>query len=613
MKIRKLKRNKAKRSQNKQSAEKYHNLLQKAANHQHAGRIDKAVGCYQRALGLSAGDAHMHNELGTLYQLQGDVGKAQQCYQRAAELDPDLGAAQYNLGNIFAFQGKVEQALACFRQAAAIDPNNADALTNIGNLLKDQWKLKEAEEYLGQAVSINPDHAEKVYNLGVVRNDQGRREEAVNCYRRALKLDPGNASMHSTLLSSMNYEPAVSCREQFTAASQWWEQHGASLSKRVSYGNEPDPDRRLRIGYVSPDLRMHSVSYFFLPLIASHNREEVEVFCYADVMRPDETTEKIRGLSDHWCSAVRMSHKALVARIQADRIDILVDLAGHTLYNRLLVFARKPSPIQMTWLGYPNITGLPVIDYRLTDEIADPEGVSDAFYSETLVRMDQGFLCYFPPEDSPEVGGLPFNKNGFITFGSFNKLDKINEDVVATWSKILEQVPDSRLLLKNKAFTDEFTKNRYFGLFAKHGIDSKRLRMIAYIPSRREHFELYNEIDIGLDTFPYNGTTTTCEALWMGVPVVGLLGDRHASRTGASILTTLEMTELIADTPGEYVELAVSLAKYPDRVAEYRQALRNRMTTSRLCDPKGFARGMEKFFREVWRKWCEASREGQKP
>jgi len=283
-----------------------------------------------------------------------------------------------------------------------------------------------------------------------------------------------------------------------------------------------------------------------------------------------------------------------------------VDLAGHTADNRLLVFARRPAPVQITWLGYPDTTGMPVIDYRLTDEIADPPGEADQYHSETLIRMPDGFLCYGPPEDAPDVSGLPARRTGRITFGSFNNLPKINAKVIALWSRLLQRVPNSVLLLKSKQFADEQVRQRYLGLFAGNGIAAERIRLLPRAVSTAGHLAVYHQVDIGLDPLPYNGTTTSCEALWMGVPVVTLRGSRHAGRVGASILTRIGLAELIAETEAQYEQIGTELAEDLERLEQLRTQLRDRMQGSPLCDSRRFARTMENSFRMLWKKHCDA-------
>jgi predicted O-linked N-acetylglucosamine transferase (SPINDLY family) len=325
------------------------------------------------------------------------------------------------------------------------------------------------------------------------------------------------------------------------------------------------------------------------------------VYCYSDVKSSDVVTDEIKRLADHWRPISGQPDAAVADQIRKDGIDILVDLAGHTAGNRLPVFARKPAPVQVTWLGYPNTTGMPVIDYRLTDEIADPQGEADQYHSETLIRLPDGFLCYDAPDNVPDVSGLRARKTGRITFGSFNNLPKINEEVIRLWSRLLHNVPNSCLLLKSKQLADEPTRQRFLELFSATGIGSERIKLLPRTPSTAGHLALYHQIDIALDPFPYNGTTTTCEALWMGVPVITLRGNRHSGRVGASILTRIGLQEMIAESEGQYVQIGMKLAENIDRLEQLRSQMRQRMKTSPLCDGKCFARTMENTFRNIWK------------
>ena len=416
---------------------------------------------------------------------------------------------------------------------------------------------------------------------------------------------PDFAAAHSNLVFSMNYDAAATQQTIFAESRAWHESHAAALGRRApGHANARDPERRLRVGYVSPDFREHSVAYFLEPLIAAHDRAAFEVFCYAQVARPDQRTERFRGLADTWRSTVGMTDADLATAVREDRIDILVDLAGHTGGNRLLAFDRRPAPVQLSWLGYPNTTGTEAIDARLTDAIADPPGPSDALHSETLVRLPNGFLCYAPTADAPAIGAPPARSTGHVTFGSFNALAKITPAVVAAWARILLGVPGSRLVIKSGPLADAATRARYLEMLAAAGVDAGRVDLRAWIDARSGHLGAYANIDIGLDPFPYNGTTTTCEALWMGVPVVTLAGDRHAGRVGASLLTRIGLAELVADTTDGYVETAVHFAGDLDGLPARRLALRDRMMSSPLCDAAGFARDVEAAYRAMWRRWC---------
>jgi predicted O-linked N-acetylglucosamine transferase (SPINDLY family) len=405
---------------------------------------------------------------------------------------------------------------------------------------------------------------------------------------------------------SQLYLPSTTEAELLAAGRSWQERHGAfPLPAPSSFPNDRTSDRPLRIGYLSPDFRRHSVSFFFEPLLAAHDRSRVQVTCYADLPNPDEVSRRLQGLADRWCNVTPLSHQQLADRIREDGIDILVDLAGHTAGNRLPVFAQKPAPIQVSWLGYPGTTGLDAIDARLTDDIADPPGEADRCHSERLVRLPDGFLCYSPPEDAPSVTPLPAISAGHITFGSFNNPAKITHEAIRAWAAILNNLPNARLLLKGKAFADATTCRRFRRLFAACGIDANRLTTMGMTQSSREHLDLYGQVDIALDTFPYNGTTTTCEALWMGVPVVTLKGKRHAARVGASILHRLELDHLTASSQDDYVAKALTLAGDTAALQALRAGLRERMQRSPLCAPRPFAAAVEDAYRTLWQQWCQ--------
>ena len=417
-------------------------------------------------------------------------------------------------------------------------------------------------------------------------------------YRQAIEIKHDFAEANSNLLFCMNYDTQTS-QSEILVESRRWDANQAVPGASNEPSNPSDSNRRLRVGYVSPDFRQHSVSHFLDAVFAGHNRHSFEVFGYAEVVKPDQETARFRDLSDGWCSTVGMTDPAVAERIRDDRIDILVDLAGHTANNRLLAFAERPAPVQVTWLGYPNTTGLSAMDCRLTDAIADPEGVADAQHSETLVRLPNGFLSY-----APELDGPPARTTGHVTFGSFNNLAKVTPEVVETWARILDRIPNSRLVIKSRPLADAGTRKRYLEMFVARGIDANRVELCAWIASKSGHLGAYARVDIGLDPFTYNGTTTTCEALWMGVPAITLSGDRHAGRVGASILTRVGHADFVAETEEAYVEKAAALANDLDRLSALRKDLRDRMRQSPLCDADGFARDIEAAYREMWRSAC---------
>ena len=397
------------------------------------GKLDEAVAAYRTALELKPDHADAHNNLGNALKGQGKLDEAVAAFRKALELKPDHADAHNNLGNALKDLGKLDEAVAAFHKALELKPDHADAHNNLGNALKGQGKLDEAVAAYHKALKLKPDHAGAHSNLGSALKDQGKLGEAVAAFHKALKLKPDHSGAHSNLLFCMNYDQQTSQQEILAESRRWDEIHGASCGAIVRcHPNNPDAERRLRVGYVSPDFRDHSVSYFLDPLIAGHDRHAFEVFCYAEVVNPDNKTARFQGLSDGWCSTVGMTYATVTERIREDAIDILVDLAGHSANNRMLVFGQRPAPVQVTWLGYPNTTGLSAMDYRLSDTIADPEGDADALHSETLVRLPNGFLCFTPATDAPEICEAPALTTGQVTFGSFNNLPKVTPNVVET-------------------------------------------------------------------------------------------------------------------------------------------------------------------------------------
>jgi len=565
--------------------------------------FDEAIKSFKKAITIEPNDASAHFNLGVVLKVHGSISKAISSFQEAIRLKPDFAEAYNNLGNARKETGDSAGAIQSFGRAVEAKPDYVDAYVNMGSTFQVLGKSRQTILCCQKALEINPEFAEAYNNLGSAFCDLGNFKESQACYRKALELKPDYAEAHSNLLFSMNYDPDLTLEMMSEAAKEWWQQQGIPIANRFSHPHRQDPQRKLKIGYVSPDFRQHSVSYFFLPLIAAHDANQVEVFCYSDEKHPDDITDRIRKLAHHWRPIAGMTDVAVARQIFEDRVDILVDLAGHTANNRLPVFARRPAPIQATWLGYPNTTGLPVIDYRITDAVADPEAETDQYYSETLIRLPHGFLCYAPNTDTPGVASLPASESGTVTFGSFNNLAKLNPRVIAVWSRILDCVPNSRLLLKGKQLSDELTPKRLFALFSQNGICADRIQMMPTMRTVTEHLNLYRAVDIGLDPFPYNGTATTCEALWMGVPVICLGGDRHASRVGASILTRIGCEDLIANTEKDYIKKALELAGNLKRLAGLRTGMRLKMQHSSLGDAEGFGHTMEKIFRKMWQNY----------
>ena len=563
------------------------------------GRFDESAASLERAIALRPAYPDALNSLGLTRHAGGRPAAAVECYRRALSCQPGYADAYNNLGNALMTLGDFAGAATAFRQALGINPGFVDAVLNLGNLHKESGESGEAIQCYRRALRFAPGSAAAYNNLGNVFRDQGRPEDAADHYRQALAYRPDYGDAISNLLFCLNNSDRSSRVQVFAEHVRLAADLAAAAGPPLSVATPSAPGRRLRIGYVSPDFREHSVAYFFLPLLAAHDRTEVEIFCYAQVMVPDVMTERLRGLSEHWLRTVGIGDADLAARIRGDGIDVLVDLAGHTAHNRLGVFAHRPAPVQITWLGYPNTTGLATIDYRLVDAVTDPEGEADAFASETLIRLPDGFLCYGSPDHAPEPAAAPCRENGFVTFGSFNNPAKLSDTTIALWAALLRRLPTARLLLKGQSFADAataaFTRER----FAGHGLAPERLDLVARIADTAGHLGAYARIDIALDPTPYNGTTTTCEALWMGVPVVTLLGDRHAGRVGASLLARVGLDDLIARDGDAYVDIAAALAGDIGRLTNLRRTLRPTMAGSSLCDARAFAQKIETVYRDL--------------
>jgi protein O-GlcNAc transferase len=571
---------------------------------QQMGRHDVAVDLIRRAITRNGNNPAFFCNLGDALRDLGNLADAVAACGHAIRMKPDFAEAHSNLGLALKGQGRLDEAIAAFREAIRINPALAEAHFNLGNALRDVGRLDEAVAACRQATRVDPGSAKAHCNLGTALSDQGRFDEAAVAYREAIRLKPDFAWASSGFAFCMNYAEHVSPAALFAVHRGWNERHGRPAPQASVYPNERSVGRRLRIGYVSPDFRSHSVAHFLEPLLASHATDRIEVFCYAEVSWPDASTERFKRRADAWVTTVGMSDEALAERIRSDAIDILVDLAGHTAKNRLPVFARKPAPVQVTWLGYPNTTGLRAMDYRLVDAVTDPEGEADAFASEALVRLPGGFLCYGLRDEAPASATPPCLSNGFVTFGSFNNPAKLSAATLDAWAQVLTRLPTARMILKGKPFTDAATRTLYLGRLAKRGVAADRVELVAWLPDDKAHLALYDRVDIALDPFPYNGTTTTCEALWMGVPVVTLRGDRHAGRVSASLLTQVGVTELITGSVEAYVTTAVALAADPARLTDLRRSLRPRMAASSLCDAAGFARKVEEAYRTMWACWC---------
>jgi predicted O-linked N-acetylglucosamine transferase (SPINDLY family) len=569
------------------------------------GHLEEAVASLREAVRLSPRSAEAHFNLGITLQAQGKLAEAVASLQEAVRFKPDHAEAHFNLGMTLGKQGSAAKAQASLEQAIRLNPGYAEAHLNLGVALGEQGKLDEAAASYEQAAQLQPNNAEAHQNLGNARKSQGRLDDALSALRTAFQLRPDQAQFHSNFLLLLNLEPDFDARAIHEECERWNQQHAEPLAKFIQpHTNHPNPERRLRVGYVSPDFRDHPSSCFTIPLLSNHDHRQCEIFCFANVARPDAITERLRGYADQWRDTVELSDQQVADLVRRDQIDILVDLAMHTAHNRLLVLARKPAPIQVAWLAYPGTTGLSTMDYRLTDFYLDPQGLFDAYYSEESVRLPETFWCYDPLISQPPlINALPALERGVITFGCLNDFGKINEGCLAVWAKVLQAVPQSRLLL----LAPRGQAREHVGArLQREGIAASRVQFADH-HLRLEYFKLYHGIDVGLDPFPCNGGTTTLDAFWMGVPTITLLGKTVVGRAGWSLMSNLGLQELAAETPEQYVALAARLACNLPRLQEVRATLRQRLQQSPLMDGQRFARHVEQAFRHMWHKWCQAS------
>ena len=565
------------------------------------GQLPEAIAACRQALALRPVFPEAHCNLGMALQASGHLDEAIAAYRRAVALQPNFPEAESNLGSALREKGNLVEGIAVLRQAVAHRPDFHDAYNNLGIALQANGQLDEAIAAYRQAITPKPDYAEAYSNLGAALGEKAQHDEVITLFRQALALKPELVSAHSNLLLTLNYQSGLEARAVAEEHRCWNRLHAEPLRALIQpHRNDRNPSRRLRIGYVSPDFREHPVGQFLLPLLGQHDHRNFEIFCYAQVTAPDVQTDRLRTYADHWHSLTGLFDPQAAELIREHRIDILVDLSGHTSHHRLLIFAHQPAPVQVTYLGYPNTTGLATMDYRLTDEFADPPGLTESLHSEQLIRLSPCAWCYLPAASPPVAA----RSDGPVTFGCFNNFAKTTEPMLALWGRILASVPESRLLLKARALSSESTRDQVRQSLGRAGIGPERLELRGLEPGYDAHLGLYHRIDVALDTFPYHGTTTTCEALWMGVPVVTLAGQTHASRVGLSLLNNVGLPELVATSEEQYLQLAVSLATDLPRLAALRSTLRERMKNSALMDAPRFARNVEAAYRQMWRSWC---------
>ncbi len=556
----------------------------------------------QRAIQIDPNFAEAHGSLGVILEAKGNLDEAIESHRQAIRLKPDIAEMHSILARALKSAGRLDEAVAAYREAIRLERNDGVAHANLGGVQNLMGQFDDALASLRQAVRLRPDLARAYNNLASTLRDTGRLDEAIDSYRQAIQLKPDYAAAHSNLIYTLQFHPGYDASLIHEELSRWNQQRAQPLRKLVGpHTNNRDPNRRLRIGYVSADFYDHASAFFLSPLFRHHDREQFELFCYAEVPQTRIVPQQMRDEVQHWRFTEGLTDEAAARLIRDDQIDILVDLKVHTSGNRLLVFAQKPAPVQATWLGYPGTTGLDTIDYRITDPYLDPPGLEDDKNSERPILLPETFWCYDPLATAPVVNPPPCLETGFVTFGCLNSFNKINEQVLQLWARVLKSVDRSRLII---LCPEGSHRQPLMDLMQREGVNPDRIELIARRP-RPQYLEVYHRIDVGLDTFPYNGHTTSLDSFWMGVPVLTLVGKTSVGRAGMSQLTNLGLPELIAHTPEQCVRIAADLANDLPRLAELRRTLRPRMRASPLMDAPRFARNIEAAYREIWRKWCE--------
>ena len=591
----------------------------------------QAAEVLHKALSLRPDLPDTHNNLANVLNELGRTHEAVSSYQRAISLRPDYVEAHYNLGNVLLKLGQTKDSIAAQQRAISFRPAYAEAHCSLAAALRDDGQIEQAIAQYRKAIELRPDMGEAHNGLGAILQETGELEEALAFYRRAATLttDP---RVIDNLLVLLHLDPANDAQAIFEHHAGWNRDYARAFAPRTPSFGDPDAQRRLRIGYVSANFNNHPVGRFLTPLLTNHDGNRFEIFCYSDTQQADATTNRLRSSCDHWHDTRLLSDEQLAQLIARNRIDILVDLGMHTKGNRIFVFARKPAPVQATYLAFCSTTALQTIHYRLSDPFlarAARVGVAPAaplfpkppppaglarrppdlslrlgwqqpFYSERTVRL-RSYWCYPPPQEAGEPGPLPATQAGHITFGCLNNFSKISRPALEMWLEILRSAPNSRLMLNAPEGNH---RQRARARATDAGIDAERLEFVPHVPMP-EYFRRYQQIDIALDPTPYCGGTTTCDALWMGVPLVTLPGQTAVSRGGASILSTLGLPELIAQSRDDYIRIAADLAHDLPRLSSLRATLRPSMQSSPLMDAPAFARDVEAAYRRMRQTWCE--------
>lgn len=572
------------------------------------GDIEQGVAYYKKALYYNWHYADAMYNLGVAYGEMLKFDMAIVFYELAFHFNSQCAEACNNLGVIYKDRENLDKAVECYQMALSIKPSFSQSLNNLGVVFTVQGKMDAAASMIEKAIIANPTYAEAYNNLGVLYRDAGEISRSIEAYEQCLKIDPDSRNAGQNRLLAMNYINEGDDDKLYEAHRDWGQRFMRLYSQYTSWDNPKDPERPLVVGYVSPDFFTHSVSYFIEAPLAHHDSMSFKVIIYSAVVKADAKTlrfrEKVIKKGGMWRDIYGIDEKKVAQMVREDKVDIFVELTGHTANNKLGTMACRPAPLQVTWIGYPNTTGLPTIDYRITDAFADPPDTRQK-HVEELVRLPDSFLCYTPSSEAGSVSAAPALSNGFVTFGSFNNLAKITPKVLQVWAKILCAVPNSRLVVKCKPFCCDSIRHKFLSTLEQLGVEPVRVDLLPLILLNHDHLQAYALMDVSLDTFPYAGTTTTCESLFMGVPCVTMAGNVHAHNVGVSLLSKVGLGNLVAETEDQYVELAIQLASDVSALSNLRMTLRDLMIKSPVCDGAKFTLGLEEAYRNIWHRYCK--------
>ena len=594
--------------------------------------------CFEQALSLEPGFSTATMNLANLAQQRGEYHSAAKVYRELLCERPDDPMLLTNLGEAMRGVGNSQEAVGILQQVLDRNPAMVEARLNLaralvtlkqldqaekhlvqlteefaqlakphhflGQLKFEQKRFGEAIECLNRSLEIDPNDGHARTSLGFVFQEKGNLPEAERCFRNALAVDPTLSESHSALLFLMSNNPTIDQQTLFDEHKHWGQEHASRQFER-RFKNSRQTNRRLRIGYVSPDFRQHAVASYFEPVLLAHDGQRMETVCYADLAAPDATTARLQNAADHWRMITGYSDEQVADMILADEVDILVDLAGHTSGNRLTLFGLRPAPVQVTCIGYPNTTGVPAMDYRLSCEVQNPSA-EPTYHTEELIRMERGSFCFKRPQVSPPPSKLPAASNGYLTFGSLHRPMKITEEVRDLWADVLSSCDQSRLVVFNTRFNQDSSEELLSGL-VRRGIEADRIDIPSEIPGDT-YLNIYERVDIGLDVFPWAGATTTMEAVWMGVPTIALYGDRRSARSTAAVMSHIGHPELIAHDKVQYVQIATELAGDLARLAGLRASLRVEAEGT-VLDSSRFTRELEAIYRSIWESWVDGCRQ----